>query len=135
MTQLRMLKLVTIGALLVLITTAWVCKFDPHGYNRSLDSLLKSFGANAYIFIAVFCVASLVSIPIAGVVGLLGMIASRRLGRSAFVCGLLCCIFAAANFELWKKYGGMPTGDSGPTGPTPVTRSVSPQAPPHRRSK
>jgi cytochrome bd-type quinol oxidase subunit 2 len=132
MSQQRALKAVTVYALLILITTAWVYKFDPHGYNQTLDSLLKNFGPNAYIFIAIFSVASLVSIPIVGIAGLIGMIASRRLGRSALVWGFLCFVLSAANYVLWRKYGGMPEGDSGIT---PVTRSVSPAAPQARRPK
>jgi hypothetical protein len=132
MTQLRVLKAVTVYAFLILITTAWVCKFDPHGYNRTLDALLKSFGSNAYIFIALFSVATVVSIPIVGIAGVIAMIASRRLGRSAFVLGFLCCVLSAANFVLLKKYGGVPESNSGIT---PVTRSVSPAAPQPRRPK
>jgi hypothetical protein len=132
MSQLRVLKGVTVYAFLILITTAWVYKFNPHGYNQTLGSLLKSFGPNAYIFIAIFSVASLVSIPIVGIAGLIGMIASRRLGRSALVWGFLCFVLSAANYVLWRKYGGMPEGNSGIT---PVTRSASPAAIRPRSSK
>ena len=62
--------------------------------------------------------------PVLGVAGGTGMIASRRLGRSAFVLGFLCCVLSAANFALWKKYGGMPALGA-TNGPTPVTRQAS----------
>jgi hypothetical protein len=135
MTQLRVLKLVTVYGFLILVITAWVYKFDPHGYNRTLDTLLKSIGANAYIFIAIFSVASLVSIPLVGIAGIIGIISSWRLGRSAFVCGLLCFVLSAANFELWKKYGGVPTNRPGTSGPTPVTQSAGQDPPRHPSSR
>lgn len=119
-----MLKGVTVCAFLILITTAWVFKFDAHGYNQTLGSLHKSLGDGAYVFIAIFSVASLLSMPILAMTGIIGMIASRRIGRSALALGLLCCVMSVANFVLWKKYGGMPTGGNA-TGPTPVTRQAS----------
>ena len=66
MTQLRVLKAVTVCAFLVLLTTAWEYKFSLGGYRQTLDSLQKSYGANADIFIALFSVVSLVSMPIFG---------------------------------------------------------------------
>jgi hypothetical protein len=128
-TGLRVLKAITVCAFLILITTAWVFKFNVHGYNQTLDSLHAGFGDGAYIFIAIFSVASLVSMPILGMTGIIGMIVSRRLGRSAFALGFLCFALSAANFVLWKRYGGVPTGDSGIT---PVTQHAS-QDPPQKR--
>jgi hypothetical protein len=128
-TSLRVLKAITFCAFLVLITTAWVFRFNVHGYNQTLGSLRAGFGDGAYIFIAIFSVASLVSMPILGMTGIIGMIVSRRLGRSAFVLGFLCCALSAANLVLWKRYGGMPAGDSGVS---PVTQHAS-QDPPQKR--
>ena len=131
MTGLRWLKGVTVCGVLILITTAWAFKCDLHGYNQTLASLRASFGDSASIFIAIFSVASLVSMPFVGIAGAIGMIGSRRLGRSAFVLGFLCVVLSAANFVLWKKYGGVPA-KGGATGPTPVTHQAS-QNPPQRR--
>jgi hypothetical protein len=108
MTGLRVLKAVTAYAFLVLITTAWVYKFNANGYRQTLDSLRASLGDVAYVFIAIFAVASLVSTPILGIAGIIGMAASKRLGRSALILGLLCCVLSFANLVLWTKYGGMP---------------------------
>lgn len=124
MTGLRVLKAVTACAFLILMTTGWVFKFNAHGYNETLGSLRASFGDGAYIFIAIFSTASLVSMPILGMTGIVGMIASRQLGRSAFVLGFLCCALGATNLALWKKYGGMPAA-GGRAGPTPVTPQSS----------
>lgn len=129
---LRVLKAATVCAFLVLLTTAWVFRFDPHGYNQTLAALRASYGDGAYIFIAIFSVVSLISIFIFGISGMLGMILSRRLGRSAFVVGLACCALSGANFVLWKNYGGVPPADA-PSGPTPVTRQAS-QVPPTKHS-
>jgi hypothetical protein len=63
MTKLRRLKALTVYAFLVLVTTAWVHKFNAKGYQQTLHSLLKSFGVGAYVFILSFSVASLVSMP------------------------------------------------------------------------
>ncbi len=132
MIGLRVLKAATVCAFLVLLTTAWVFRFDPSGYNQTLHSLRASSGDSAYIFIAIFSVVSLLSMPIFGMSGVVGMIMSRRLGRSAFMFGLVCCALSGANLVLWKKYGGMPAG-GGATGPTPVTRQAS-QDPPKKHS-
>ena len=113
MTALRVLKALTVCAFLVLITTAWVFRFSLNGYAQTLTSLHASFGDGAYIFIAIFSVASLVTTPILAITGIVGMAASRRLGRPALILGFLCCALSFANLVLWKKYGGMPTHDSG----------------------
>ena len=134
MIGLRWLKAVTVCAFLILITTAWVFRFDLHGYNQTLASLRSSFGDGAYIFIAIFSVASLISMPFVGIAGAIGMIGSRRLGRSAFLLGFLCVVLSVANFVLWKKYGGVPT-KGGANGPTPVTHQASQDPPPKRRAK
>jgi hypothetical protein len=128
-TGLRALKAITVCAFLILITTAWVFRFNIHGYNQTLDNLHAGFGDGAYIFIAIFSVASLVSMPILGVTGIIGMIASRRLGRSAFLFGFLCFALSAANLVRWKRYGGVPAGNSGVS---PVTQHAS-QDPPRKR--
>jgi hypothetical protein len=130
MIALRALKAVTVCAFLNLILTAWVFHFDPHGYNRTLDSLRASFGDGAYLLIAIFSVVGVISMPIFGLIGIVGMALSRQLGRSALVLGFLCCALTATDLLLWKKYGGMPSGN-GATGPTPVTRKAAP--PPPRR--
>jgi cytochrome bd-type quinol oxidase subunit 2 len=109
MTGLRVLKAVTAYAFLVLITTAWVYKFNAKGYSQTLDSLRASFGDLAYVFIAIFSVGSMLSTPILGIAGIVGMVASIRLGRSALAWGFLCCLLSLANFVLWAKYGGMPS--------------------------
>ena len=113
MTKLRVLMAVAVYGVLVLITTAWVYKFDVNGYRETLAILLASFGDVAYLFIATFSVASLVSIPLVGIAGIVGMAASRRLGRPALILGFLCCALSFANLVLWKKYAGVPTHDSG----------------------
>jgi hypothetical protein len=113
MTGFRVLKVATVCAFLVLVTTAWVFRFNSNGYSQTLGSLRTSFGDGAYIFIALFSVGSLVSMAIFGIAGVIGMAASRRLGRSALILGLLCCALSFANFLLWKNYRGVPTHDSG----------------------
>jgi len=125
MTQLRVLKAVTACAFLVLITTAWVYKFSPGGYRQTLDSLQKSYGAGAYLFIALFSVVSLISMPIFGFAGLAGMVLSRRLGRPALILGLLCCVLSFANLVLWKKYAGIPS-HSGPEGVQEIHKTAEP---------
>lgn len=134
MIGLRLLKAVTVCAFLILITTAWVFKFDAHGYNQTLASLRARFGDGAYIFIAIFSVASLISMPFVGIAGAIGMIGSRRLGRSAFVLGFLCVALCVANFALWKRYGGVPA-KGGAAAPTPVTHQASQDPPQKRRAK
>lgn len=128
MIQLRILKAVTVCAFLVLVITAWVYKFDPSGYRQTLDSLQKSYGATAYIFIAIFSVVSLISMPIFGIAGVVGMVSSRRLGRSAMILGFLCCVLSLANLVLWKKYGGIPSHDR-PEGVQPVYKTAQPFSP------
>ena len=128
MTTLRALKALTVCAFLNLILTAWVFRFDAHGYNRTLDGLRASFGDSAYILISILSVTSLVAVPIFGLIGIIGMALSRRFGRSAFVLGLLCCSMSATDFVLWKKYGGMPSGGA-TNGPTAVTRQATPPPP------
>jgi hypothetical protein len=128
MTQLRVLKAVTVCAFLVLLMTAWVYKFSLGGYRQTLDSLQKGYGANAYVFIALFSVVSLVSMPIFGFAGLAGMVLSRRLGRSAFILGFLCCVLSFGNLMLWKKYGGIPS-HSKPEGIQKVYRNAEPSSP------
>ena len=125
MTAIRVLKAVAVYALLVLATTAWVFKFSANGYTETLDSLRKSFGDAAYIFIVVFSVGTFVSTPIIGIAGIVGMAASIRLGRSALVWGFFCCILSFANFELLKNYGGAPTHSNGPS-ITPIEREAHP---------
>ena len=131
MIGLRVLKAVTVCAFVVLITTTWVFRFDPHGYNQTLSSLRENYGDGAYIFIAIFSVASLVCTPIFGLIGAIGMIGARRFGRSSLILGCLCVVLSAANFVLWKKYGGM-TPRGGAEGTTPVTHQAS-QDPPQKR--
>ncbi len=128
MSQLRVLKAVTVCAFLVLLATAWVYKFSASGYTQTLDSLHKSYGANAYIFIALFSVVSLVSMPILGFAGLAGMVLSKRLGRSALILGFLCCVLSFANFVLWKKYGGIPSHDR-PEGVQQIYKTAEPSPP------
>jgi hypothetical protein len=108
MTKLRMLQVATVYALLVLLVTAWVDKFSPQGYQQTLGDLHRSIGANADIFIALFSVISLISMPFTGIAGIAGMIASRKLGRPALILGILCCVLTYANWLLWKNYGGVP---------------------------
>jgi len=128
MTQLRVLKAVTICAFLVLALTAWVYKFSVSGYSQTLDSLRKSYGDSAYLLIALFSVVSLVSMPVFGFAGLIGMVLSRRLGRSAFMLGFLCCVLSFANLALWKKYGGIPS-HGGPDGIQPNYKTAEPSSP------
>ncbi len=128
MNQLRALKVVTLCALLVLVLTAWVYKFNPNGYTQTLDSLRKSYGDGAYVFIAIFSVVSLVSMPIFGIAGIVGMALSRRLGRSALIMGLLCCVLSFANLMLWKKYGGIPSHDK-PEGVQVIYKTAAPASP------
>jgi DMSO/TMAO reductase YedYZ heme-binding membrane subunit len=128
MTQLRVLKVITVCAFLVLVITAWVYQFDVNGYTRTLASLRKSYGDSAYLFIALFSVVSLVSMPIFGIAGLVGMISSRRLGRSALILGLLCCVLSFANLVLWKKYGGIPS-HSKPEGVQQIYQTAAPSSP------
>jgi hypothetical protein len=126
MTAMRMLKAVTVYALLVLITTAWVLKFSTDGYRQTLASLQASLGAGAYILIAIFSVATFVSTPIVAIAGIVGMAASRRLGRSALVWGFLCCLLSFANFVLLKNYSGVPRINSNAPSITPVERQAHP---------
>jgi hypothetical protein len=126
MTAIRVLKAVAVYAFLVLITTAWVLKFDVKGYQRTLSALQASFGDGAYIFIAIFSVATFVSTPLIGIAGLIGIAASRRLGRPAFVWGLLCCLLSYANFTLLKNYSGMPRSNANAPSITPVEQKARP---------
>lgn len=113
MTTLRVLKAVTVCAFVVLLLMAWVFRFNANGYSQTLTSLRHSWGDGAYIFIAIFSVVSLISTPLIGIAGLVGLAASKKLGRDALVCGLFCCAICFAQLVLWKNYGGMPTHDSG----------------------
>jgi len=126
MTAMRVLKAITVYALLVLITTAWVLKSITNGYTQTLASLRTSLGDVAYVFIAIFSVATFVSTPIVGIAGIVGIVASRRLGRSASVWGLLCCVLSFANFVLLKNYSGMPRPNSNAPSITPVERQAHP---------
>lgn len=125
MTAIRVLKAVAGYAFLVVITTAWVFKFNVHGYTQTLTSLQASVGDGAYILIAIFSVATFVSTPIIGLAGVAGMAASRRLGRSALGWGFLCCLLSIANFVLLKNYSGMPIHSNVPS-ITPVERQLHP---------
>lgn len=129
MTALRALKAVTVCAFLVLVMTAWVHRFNVDGYRQTLDSLEKSYGATAYLFIALFSVVSLISMPIFGVAGIIGMVLSKRLGRSALILGFLCCLLSYANFVLWQKYGGIPSHDK-PEGVQKIYKTASPSKTP-----
>jgi hypothetical protein len=122
----RVLKAFTVLGFLVLVTTAWVFKFNVNGYTQTLESLRRSFGDVAYIFIAIFSVATFVSTPIVGIAGIIGIVASRRLGRSALLYGFLCCLLSYLNFELLKNYGGIPRRDSNAPSITPVERRAQP---------
>ena len=113
MTTLRVLKAVTVCGFVVLLMMAWVFRFNTNGYSQTLTSLHHSWGDGAYIFIAIFSVVSLISTPLIGIAGLVGLAASKKLGRDALVCGLFCCAICFAQLVLWKNYGGMPTHDSG----------------------
>jgi hypothetical protein len=113
MTALRVLKAVTVCAFAVLLLMAWVFRFNANGYSQTLTSLRASWGDGAYIFIAIFSVVSLISTPLIGIAGLVGLAASKKLGRDALLCGLVCCAICFAQLLLWKNYGGMPTHDSG----------------------
>jgi hypothetical protein len=108
--------------------TAWVYKFDASGYRQTLDSLQTSYGATACIFIAIFSVVSLISMPIFGIAGLVGMVLSRRLGRSALILGFLCCVLSFANLVLWKKYGGIPS-HNGAEGVQQIYKTAEPSSP------
>jgi len=131
MTALRALKAATVCAFLVLIITAWVFRFSVSGYSQTFSSLRASWGGGAYIFVAIFSVTTLVATPSFGVAGIVGMAASRRLGREALLWGFLCCALSIANFVLLKKYGGMPTHDSGiqavPQAAQPATTPAQPK--------
>jgi len=132
MTALRALKAVTVCAFLVLLATAWMFHFDVHGYSQTLGSLRASFGDGAYIIIVILCVGSMVATPILGIAGIVGMASSRRLGRSGLIWGFLCLVLSSANFLLWKKYGGMPTHDSGIQA---VQSTAKPAAAPNQPSR
>src|SRR6202453_3619148 len=128
MTTLRVLKAVTVCAFVVLLLMAWVFRFNTNGYSQTLTSLRHSWGDGAYILIAIFSVVSLISTPLIGIAGLIGLVASKKLGRDALVCGLSCCAICFAQLVLWKNYGGVPPHDS--CLPT-VQSNAEPPAQPH----
>ena len=99
MTATRALKAVTVYAFLVLITTASVLKFNANGYTQT---------------------------PIIGIADIVGIVASRTLGRSALVWGLFCCVLSFENFVLLKNYRGMPRTNSSAPSITPVERHAHP---------
>ncbi len=108
MAKLRWLQAVAIFGLLVLIVTAWVYKFDVNGYRQTLASLRASIDGNADIFIALFSVVSMISMPIVGISGIVGIALSSKLGRPALILGIACCALSFANYLLWRNYGGVP---------------------------
>jgi hypothetical protein len=130
----RVLKAATIFALLMFIANCVAFHaFHTKGYGKTVQDLSATFGSAASVWVGLFSAGSLVSVPITGILGLVGMASSKQFGRSALVLGTLCCVLSAANFVLWKKYGGFPENHPGTTGPTPVSRQLSPDPPPHRQ--
>src|ERR1700677_2570332 len=111
MTTLRVLKAVTVWAFVVLLLMAWVFRFNTNGYSQTLTSLRHSWGDGAYILIAIFSVVSLISTTLIGIAGLIGLVASKKLGRRALVWRLAFCAIRFPQVVPWKNYGGMPTHD------------------------
>lgn len=110
MGELRILKAATVYAFLVVIGTRVAFYFfNGKDFNKTLHSQQSTWSLLLlFAFVAITGLASLLSIPITGVAGIVGMAAAKRYGSSAFIMGVLCCLLSAANLLLWTKYGSMP---------------------------
>ncbi len=129
----RAIKALTALAVLIFIGNAVLFySVATRGYGRTIDALTPVFGSYDSLVLALIAVASLMSIPVTALFGIIGIVLAKRFGRSALALGLLCCVLSAGIFVLWKEYSGAP-GPTAPSGPAPVTRQATPN-PPSRRA-
>jgi uncharacterized membrane protein YwaF len=131
----RVIKVLTILSVLMFIANAVMFySIATRGYGQTIDAVRPTFGSADSLMLALLSVFSLVSIPAMALFGVIGIVSAKKVGRSALVLGLLCCVLSAASFVLWEKYAGVP-GSNAPNGPTPVTRQATPAPPPPQRQK
>jgi hypothetical protein len=129
----RAIRAVTVLAVLMFIGNALLFhSIASRGYGHTIEALKPAFGAADSLVLALLSVASLVSIPVTACVGVISLIAARRLGRPALLSGLLCCVLSAGSFLLWKKYGGVSENHPATNGPTPAKSHASPSNPQRR---
>jgi len=115
----RALKLATLFTILMFIANCFVFNsIRIRGYGKTIELFHPAFGATDSLVLGLFVAASMVSIPLMGIIGIIGIASSKRLGRNALIMGILCCVLTIGSWEMWKKYGGMPA--PGKEGPQPV---------------
>lgn len=112
----RALKVATLFTILMFIANCFVFNsIRIRGYGKTIELLHPTFGATDSLVLGLFAAASMVSIPLMGIIGVIAIASSRRLGRNAMIMGIVCCVLTIGSWEMWKKYGGMPApGDSKP---------------------
>ncbi len=119
----RALKVATLFTVLMFIANCYVFNsIRVRGYGKTIELFHPAFGTADSLVLGLFVAASMVSIPLMGIIGVIAIASSKRLGRNALLMGILCCVLTAGSWELWKKYGGMPA--PGKEGPQPVTQQA-----------
>lgn len=115
----RVLKVATLLTVLMFIANCYVFNsIRVRGYGKTIELFHPTFGAADSLVLGLFSAASMVSLPLMAIIGVIGIASSKRLGRSALMMGILCCVLTVGSWELWKTYGGMPK--PGSEGPKPV---------------
>lgn len=119
----RALKVATLFTVLMFAANCYVFNsIRIRGYSKTIDLFHPTFGSADSLVLGLFSAASMVSIPLTGLVGVIGIASSKRLGRNALIMAILCCVLTIGSWEMWKKYGGMPA--PGKEGPQPVTHQA-----------
>jgi hypothetical protein len=109
----RALKMATLFTILMFIANCFVFNsIRIRGYGKTIELFHPTFGSADSLVLALFSAASMVSIPLMGITGLIGIASSKRLGRNALIMGILCSILTVGSWEMWKRYGGMPARGS-----------------------
>lgn len=119
----RALQLATLFTILMFIANCYVFNsIRVRGYGKTIELFHPTLGAADSLVLGLFVAASMVSIPLMAIIGVIGIAASKRLGRNALMMGILCCVLTVGSWEMWKKYGGMPARSSDKA--EPVTQQV-----------
>ncbi len=119
----RALKVATLLTILMFMANCYVFNsIRIRGYGKTIELFHPAFGSADSLVLGLFAAASMVSIPLMGIIGVIGIASSKRLGRNALIMGIVCCILTVGSWEMWKKYGGMPK--PGNEGPKPVTQQA-----------
>jgi hypothetical protein len=115
----RALKAATLFTVLMFIANCYVFNsIRIRGYTKTIELLHPTFGSTDSLVLGLFSAASMVSLPLMGIIGIIGIASSKRFGRSALIMGIVCCVLTVGSWEMWKKYGGIPA--PGKEGPKPV---------------